>query len=149
MAKIFVAVVLSMLCFSPCLATKRMMTGGITTLDSSEIKNNPIIKRGVENFLKKLNQDQGSPDVYKLICGSVPEASSQVVQGALYRVKMEIIPVPVDSANKDLCIRDEEANSSLLAKKSTVCFTIWSRPWLDESKSFIVQEQECQEVYNL
>lgn len=117
--------------FSPCLT---MMTGGISRVDERDMPE--VIKEGVRLYLKNINEHHSVYN-YKAICEKL-EASSQIVQGALYRVALEIIPVE-DAINSD-CIQGSD--SFLLEKgdKKFVCLTIWSRPWLSESKRLIVKQ---------
>ena len=117
------------------------MTGGISGIDKSDIENMTDIKKGLDIFLKE--EDKGlasTPNVlYKSICKTL-RASSQIVQGVLYRVAVEIVPVDIKVFSSGNCILKE------LAKPSDIkfgCFTIWSRPWLEDVKQgFIVDKQD-------
>lgn len=131
-----------MLCLSSCLSklTGTGMTGGISHLDLKDSENMEVIRKGIGIFLERLQKQDASHVLYRPIC---VQASSQVVQGVLYRVAMEI--VPEDSAYSRAIDFDciPEADSSPLAKKDKrfACFSIWSREWLPFHESFIVEEQ--------
>lgn len=149
-----------MLHFSSCFG---MMTGGISPLDLSKKSNMDVIKRGFGIFLreenKRLASTSKSNSFYVGIFESL-KASKQVVAGIEYRVAVEL--VLVDKASLAGCLagrakdgviaqdgfitEDDSCYGLLLAtgEKKFACFTIWSRPWLLETKppkpkeSFIV-----------
>ena len=117
--------------FSPCLA---MMFGGISRINETNIPGD--VKDGVRLYLENINK-QSAFD-YKLKCDTL-EASSQVVQGTLYRVALEIVPVEKGAFRSD-CIHGSDNFRLEKGDVKSVCLTIWSRPWLEGKQSFIVKE---------
>lgn len=138
---VFFLSTLTTLCFTPCLAT---MTGGISRLDLKNKDNRDVIMKGIGIFLEKLRK-QDSPLVYRPIC---VQASSQVVQGVLYRVAMEIAPEDsVFSRAIDFdCIPEADRPSLTNGDKRFVCFSIWERVWLPKPESFIVKVENESDV---
>ena len=121
-----VLIIISVVYLSSCCAT---MTGGKLQLK------NPYkykeITDGMTVILEKMKVNDGRG--YKVVCDTL-KASSQVVQGTLYRVAMKVAPEGNDPA---ACIRGRPGKDERF-----VCFTIWSRPWLPDANSrFIVEEK--------
>jgi len=154
MAKVVVSfvVVLFMfgLYFSPCLA---MMTGGI----SRETSIPDVVKEGVRMYLASITKRHDSAFDYKVKCDKL-EASSQVVEGILYRVALEIVPVEEGAIHSD-CIHGSDNLRLEKGDVKFVCLTIWSRAWLErKEKRLIVKEvdephkrndvESCLEVNN-
>ena len=115
-----------------------MMTGGISRMNEKKIPD--VIKEGVALYLKDIFPKHHSAIFdYKVDCEKM-EVSSQVVQGALYRVALELIPVEEGTIHS-VCIEGSE--SSFRLEKGNVkfaCITIWSRPWLEQSERLKVEE---------
>ena len=136
MAKVAVIVVVVSfiigLYFSPCLA---MMTGGISLM-SGKITADVI--EGVGLYLKNIGQHHSAFDYKAVNCEKI-KVSSQIVQGVFYRAALEIVPVEKGTIHSD-CIKGSD--SARLGKGGVkfVCLEIWSRPWLESSKSLIVKE---------
>jgi len=142
MAKVVLVVVSFLLitCFSPCFA---MMTGGISSVDLSDKPTRNVTMKGLGIFLKNKNEKQAPNNhVYLAICGSL-RASSQIVEGVLYRVAVRLASVDKEFSRPG-CITK---GSLRLAKgdEKFGCFEIWSRPWLDDREkklNFIVKERD-------
>ena len=130
MAK-FVVLSAFIICSTPCLA---MMTGGISRLNLKKKDNWEVVRKGFEDLRKQ----DSSYALYRPIC---VQASSQLVQGFLYRVAMEIIPE--DSVyNRAIdfdCIPEAKSPSLANGDQRFVCFSIWKREWLPKPESFIVK----------
>ena len=125
-----VLVSISLVYLSSCRA---MMTGGISQLE------NPYqykeISDGVKVFLKKLKANEGR--AYEVVCATL-KASSQVVQGTLYRVAMEVVPEGNDNkVYASACVGGRPGKDGKF-----VCFTIWSRPWLEDKKARLIVEEK-------
>jgi len=136
MANFSVVVVLFMfgLCLSPCLT---MMTGGISRTQETK----PIME-GVGMYLENINAHHSFD--YKVKCDKL-EASSQVVQGFLYRVALELVPVEKGAIDSD-CIRG--SGNFRLEKEDVkfVCLQIWSRSWLPGQQKLILEEVDEHDV---
>ena len=118
--------------FSPCLQLGRM-TGGISRMNETNISG--PIKEGVRQYLKSIAAPHSAFE-YKVKCDKL-EVSSQVVQGTMYRVALEIVPVEKDAIHSD-CIHGSD--NFRLDKKDVqfVCLEIWSRVWLEPPERLIV-----------
>ena len=142
--------------FSPWREVAGIMTGGISEIGpSAEEGVMSDIDEGVGIYLKKETKD-GADFTYKKICGTL-RASSQVVQGSMYRVAFEMVPVEKSFSSSDCITKDTLKKLPFLerGKVKLGCFTIWSRPWMKEkSKRFIVTKKDsndyrsCLEVNN-
>lgn len=137
MAKVAVSVVVFFfiigLYFSPCLA---MLTGGISLMNETIVPD--IVKEGVGLYLKDIGQHHSAFD-YKAVNCEKMEVSSQVVQGVLYRTALEIVPVEEGTIHSD-CIKGSDSFRLGKGDVKFVCLEIWSRPWLESSRSLIVKE---------
>ena len=147
-----VGLLLALFYFSPWIEVAGMMPGGI-----SEEGVMSHIDKVVGIYLKKERKD-GADFVYKKICGTL-RASSQVVEGNLYRVAFEMVPVNKSSSSSlSDCIKMDTLKKLPFlerGKERLGCFTIWSRPWIKEkSERFIVTKKDsndyrsCLEVNN-
>lgn len=136
MAKVAVSVVrvffMFGLYFSPCLQL-RMMTGGISRMNKTDT---PDVMEGVSRYLKSINERLPAFD-YKAECDKL-EVSSQVVQGTMYRVALEIVPVEKDAIHSD-CIHGSDNVRLDKGDVKFVCLEIWSRPWLEPPEMLIVK----------
>ena len=131
MAKVAVVLLMFGLYFPPCLA---MMTGGIKPMNEASIPE--VVKEGVRLYLESISERH--PFDYKVKCDKL-EASSQLVQGFLYRVALEIVPVE-EGAIHSYCISGSD-NVRLEKDVKFVCLEIWSRTWLkSEEERLIVKE---------
>lgn len=137
MAKVAVSVVVVSfiigLYFSPCLA---MMTGGISLMNEKIIPD--VVKEGVGLYLKNIAQHHSAFD-YKAVNCEKMKLSLQMVQGMLYRTALEIVPVEEGTIHSD-CIKGSDSFRLGKGDVKFVCLEIWSRPWLESSKSLIVKE---------
>lgn len=133
-----VLVSVSLVYLSICCAT---MTGGKLQLK------NPYkykeITDGITVILERMKVNNGL--AYKVVCDTL-KASSQVVQGTLYRVAMKVAP---EGNDPGACIGGTTGRDERF-----VCFTIWSRPWLPDANSrFIVEEKpnisETKDCFNV
>lgn len=101
-------------------------------MTKGDIEGNPILKKGisiaVEMASKKMNSN------FALVPDTVT-ATSQVVEGISYDVKIEIAP-------KDKV--DECILSSACPNEIYVCtFNVWSREWMPKPKDLIVDKLKC------
>ena len=127
MAKIVLVFFMFGLYFSPCLQLGRM-TGAISRIKETKIPD--AIKEGVRWYLKNITGRHSAFD-YKVKCDEL-EASSQVVQGIMYRVALEIVTVEKDVIHSD-CIHGSDIFRLDEGDVKFVCLKIWSRPWLEPS----------------
>ena len=96
--------------------------------------------KGLDIFLKNKNEKQAPNNhVYLTICGSL-KASSQIVEGVLYRVAVRLAFVDKEFSRPG-CITE---GSLRLAKgdENFGCFEIWSRPWMAKKINFGVKERD-------
>ena len=114
-----------------------MMTGGISRTQETK----PIME-GVGMYLENINAHHSFD--YKVKCDKL-EASSQVVQGFLYRVALELVPVEKGAIDSD-CIRG--SGNFRLEKEDVkfVCLQIWSRSWLPGQQKLILEEVDEHDV---
>ena len=134
MAKVAVSVVVFFfiigLYFSPCLA---MLTGGISLMNETIVPD--VVKEGVGLYLKKIR----SAFDYKAVNCEKMKVSSQIVVGVLYRTALEIVPVEEGTIHSD-CIKGSDSSRLGKGDVKFVCLEIWSRPWLESSRSLMVKK---------
>ena len=151
-----VGLLLALFYFSHWREVAGTMTGGISEVGPSPEEGVMCdIDKGVDIYMKNETED-GADFIYKKICGTL-RASSQVVQGVLYRVAFEMVPVDKYSSSRD-CIKIDTVKKLPFLERGKVklgCLTIWSRPWMEEkSERFIVTKKDsndyrsCLEVNN-
>lgn len=135
---------LALFYFSPWRKVAGAMVGGISEIDPlAKGVMSAEIDEGVDIYVKKETKD-GADFIYKEICGTL-RASSQVIQGSLYRVAFEMVPLDKSSSSSH-CIEKDTLRKLPVLERGKVklgCFTIWSRPWMKEkSERFIVTKKD-------
>lgn len=97
------------------------LLGGLSTIPPNKIKNYPDLVEGIRKAEDNLNQGE------KFDPNSV-QATSQVVQGTLYRVNADVVSTS--------CL----ASCDILKHCS---FKVWSRTWLKDDQNLLIQDFEC------
>ncbi|CAB3989677.1 Vesicle-trafficking SEC22a [Paramuricea clavata] len=104
---------------------KRQLVGGETAIPEDKLNQYEDLQAGINKAEAEiLNEDQLSFDKNSL------QATSQVVQGTLYRVKVDVQPKS--------CSDSESCN---IVKHCS--FEIWSRVWLSEDEKLKIQNITC------
>ena len=129
--------------FLHCSAKKSPITGGISRIDPEDLRQYPDLIKGVKSFLDKLNAKSTAGTVHKLVCASV-QASSQVVQGVLYRVAFNTGQVDKGVAQGESCINRGDFVEQ--GEGKFICISIWERPWLNDMSPEIKENKEGKDV---
>ena len=110
-------------------------------------KNDFYLLRGLDTAVMEENAKMKTAEKFVFLPDTI-QATSQVVQGNIYRVQVSIA--------KSVCRNDEKHKLSRIDKcpvkslapggvgESRCCrFVIWSRPWLKGNESMIVRNANC------
>lgn len=125
-----------------------VIPGGITKIEQHDLCRHRELLEGLNKGVRLENTRQPRP-VFKFVyLPYTLEASSQVVQGTIYRASVKLAP---SKCRNDLNETREgiEAcgldflNPSILQQEKSCTFEIWSRPWLTEPERLLVQKAEC------
>ena len=125
-----------------------VIPGGITKIEQHDLCRHKELLEGLNKVVRLENAKQPRP-VFKFVyLPYTLEATSQVVQGSIYRASVKLAP---SKCRNDLNETREgiEAcgldflNPSVLQQEKSCTFEIWSRPWLAEPERLLVQKAEC------
>lgn len=125
-----------------------VVTGGITKIEKQDLLAHKDLLDGLNLAVRVQNAQEPKPPFKFVFLPYTLQASSQVVEGTLYRATVKLVP---SKCKNDLNETREgfEAcgvdlvNPEVLRQEKCCEFEIWSRPWLPEKERLIIQKQEC------
>ena len=123
-------------------------TGAITVIEKQDIPKYPELLQGLSQALRLVNERDPKPSFKFVYLPDTLKASSQVVQGTLYRVNVKIAPSTCRNdfsetrEGLEACAVDFLSPDVLQQEKSCE-FLIWSRLWLSGKDRLLIQKAEC------
>lgn len=125
-----------------------LLTGGITKIEKHNLLNHSELFAGLDQAIRLENASEPKPPFKLVYLPYTLEASSQVVQGTLYRANVKLAPSKCkNDLNEtregiDACGVDF-LNPGVLREEKCCDFEIWSRPWLPGKDRLLIQKAEC------
>ena len=116
-----------------CLTTSGA-TGDIQPISPGDFTDHPDLLKGLDAAKDKLNSQLADTGglTYTL---AETQASVQVVQGQIFRITAKATPEYCQGSNRGL--------PGCGAKTWSCSFKVWSRPWLSEQQSLLLQDWDC------
>ena len=123
-------------------------TGGVTKIEREKLSSHTELLEGLKQAVRLENSREPKPSLKFVYLPYTLDASSQVVQGVLYRANVKIAPSNCLNALNETREGIEACGVDFLKpevlKQEKCCaFEIWSRPWLSGQERLVVQKAEC------
>ncbi|KAM0724425.1 Cathepsin F [Formica fusca] len=103
---------------------RSLMKRGLVGAPTAISVNDAEIKNYVDKALRKISEESDSPNEPFIV--EISEASTQVVAGTLYKIKVKLSTSNCPKGTKDNC--QLQAGSEV----KECLITVWSRPWIDQ-----------------
>lgn len=124
------------------------LTGGVTKIEREKLSSHIELLEGLKQAVRLENSREPKPSFKFVYLPYTLDASSQVVQGVLYRANVKIAPSNcLNTLNEtregiEACGVDF-LKPEVLKQEKCCAFEIWSRPWLAGQERLVVQKAEC------
>ena len=124
------------------------LPGGVTKIEREKLSSHTELLEGLKQAVRLENTREPKPPFKFVYLPFTLDASSQVVQGILYRANVKIAPSNCLNALNETREGIEACGVDFLKpevlKQEKCCsFEIWSRPWLTGQERLVVQKAEC------
>lgn len=124
------------------------LPGGVTQIEREKLSSHTELLEGLKQAVRLENSREPKPSYKFVYLPYTLDASSQVVQGILYRANVKIAPSNCLNALNETREGIEACGVDFLKpevlKQEKCClFEIWSRPWLAGQERLVVQKAEC------
>ena len=128
-----------------------MIPGGITHIEKHDLLSHPELFKGLDQAIRLENAKEPKPPFKFVYLPYTLDASSQVVQGTMYRASVTLAP---SKCRNDLnetregieACGVEFLSPDVLRQEKCCTFEIWSRPWLPGPERVLVQKAECKSL---
>ena len=122
--------------------------GGVTKIEREQLSSQTELLEGLKLAVRLENSREPKPSFKFVYLPYTLDASSQVVQGTMYRANVKIAPSNCLNALNETREGIEACGVDFLKpevlKQEKCCaFEIWSRPWLAGKERLLVQKAEC------
>ena len=122
--------------------------GGVTKIERENLSSHTELLEGLKQAVRLENSREPKPPFKFVYLPYTLDASSQVVQGIMYRANVKIAPSNCLNALNETREGIEACGVDFLKpevlKQEKCCsFEIWSRPWLAGQERLLVQKAEC------
>lgn len=122
--------------------------GGVTKIERDKLSRHLELLEGLKLAVRLENSREPKPSFKFVYLPYTLDASSQVVQGTVYRANVKIAPSKCPNALNETREGIEACGVDFLQpevlKQEKCCaFEIWSRPWLAGKERLLVQKAEC------
>ena len=122
--------------------------GGVTKIEREQLSSQTELMEGLKLAVRLENSREPKPSFKFVYLPYTLDASSQVVQGTMYRANVKIAPSNCPNALNETREGIEACGVDFLKpevlKQEKCCaFEIWSRPWLAGKERLLVQKAEC------
>ena len=125
-----------------------VITGGVTKIEQDKLWSHTALLEGLKLAVRQENLREPKPAFKFVYLPYTLDASSQVVQGTMYRASVKIAPSKCPNVLNETKEGIEACGvdflkPDVLQNEKCCLFEIWSRPWLAGQESLIVQKAEC------
>ena len=130
------------------LVDSAFIPGGVTKIERDKLSSHTELLEGLKLAVRLENSREPKPSFKFVYLPYTIDASSQVVQGTMYRANVKIAPSNCLNALNETREGIEACGVDFLKpdvlKQEKCCaFEIWSRPWLAGKERLLVQKAEC------
>lgn len=124
------------------------LPGGVTKIEQDKLWSHPELFKGLEEAVRVENLREPKPPFKFVYLPYTLDATSQVVQGTMYRANVKIAPSKCPNVLNETREGIEACGvdflkPDVLQHEKCCLFEIWSRPWLAGKDSLLVQKAEC------
>lgn len=125
-----------------------VIPGGITKIEKLDLLKHKELLEGLNQAVRVENARQPNMPFKLVYLPYTLDASSQVVQGTLYRASVKLAPSKCRNVLNDTREGIEACgvdflNPDVLQQEKFCEFEIWSRPWLAGKERLMIQKAEC------
>lgn len=124
------------------------LPGGVTKINQDKLWSHKELLEGLEQAVRLENSREPKPPFKFVFLPYTLDASSQVVQGTMYRANVKIAPSKCPNVLNETREGIEACGvdflkPDVLQHEKCCAFEIWSRPWLAGKERLLVQKAEC------